>query len=172
MKALVEVRDWDGLDAFVKAKRSPVGYEPLVEHLRLNGMLRQAVSYIPKCESRNRVELFVRCSEWKMAGDEAKQRGDRSKLLSVPLSFREARIESFHQRIKTKMPEQLHSGRVGHPHRGARCWVLMTLHVHSCAQRRSYRGRCHFPIEGCSSASSTFEKLEASAYGCNACGWE
>jgi hypothetical protein len=30
LKALVEMKDWEGLDAFAKSKKSPIGYEPFV----------------------------------------------------------------------------------------------------------------------------------------------
>ena len=30
LKALAAVKDWDGLEAFAKSKRSPIGYEPFV----------------------------------------------------------------------------------------------------------------------------------------------
>jgi len=83
MKALVEVRDWDGLEAFAKSKKSPIGYEPWVEHLVAQGCQRQAISYIPRCEPRNRVELFVKCGEWVMAGQECVKRSDRGRLLDL-----------------------------------------------------------------------------------------
>ena len=60
MKALVEVRDWDGLDVFAKSKKSPIGYEPWVEHLIATGAHRQAVSFVARCEQKNRIELYVK----------------------------------------------------------------------------------------------------------------
>lgn len=30
LKALAEVKDWDGLEGFAKSKKSPIGYEPFV----------------------------------------------------------------------------------------------------------------------------------------------
>jgi hypothetical protein len=30
LKALVNVRDWEGLEAFAKSKKSPIGYEAFV----------------------------------------------------------------------------------------------------------------------------------------------
>lgn len=30
MKALTTNRDWEGLEAFAKSKKSPIGYEPFV----------------------------------------------------------------------------------------------------------------------------------------------
>lgn len=30
LKVLVELKDWEGLDAFAKSKKSPIGYEPFV----------------------------------------------------------------------------------------------------------------------------------------------
>lgn len=81
MKSLIEVRDWDGLEAFAKSKKSPIGYEPWVEHLVSTGSHRQAISFIPRCEQRNRVELYVKCGEWVMAGQECLRKADRSRLM-------------------------------------------------------------------------------------------
>jgi hypothetical protein len=30
IRAMAEVRDWEGLEAFAKSKKSPIGYEPFV----------------------------------------------------------------------------------------------------------------------------------------------
>ncbi|KAL8276676.1 hypothetical protein RQP46_010944 [Phenoliferia psychrophenolica] len=60
MKALVEVRDWDGLEAFAKSKKSPIGYEPWVDHLIATGSPRQAVAFVARCEQKNRIELYVK----------------------------------------------------------------------------------------------------------------
>jgi hypothetical protein len=30
LKALAELKDWDGLETFAKSKKSPIGYEPFV----------------------------------------------------------------------------------------------------------------------------------------------
>lgn len=30
LKALASIKDWDGLEAFAKSKKSPIGYEPFV----------------------------------------------------------------------------------------------------------------------------------------------
>lgn len=30
LKALAESKDWDGLEAFAKSKKSPIGYEPFI----------------------------------------------------------------------------------------------------------------------------------------------
>ncbi|KAI5475070.1 hypothetical protein MNV49_001946 [Pseudohyphozyma bogoriensis] len=83
MKAFIEVRDWEGLEAFAKSKKSPIGYEPFVEALVVAGSQRQALSYIPKCEQKNRVELYVKCGEWVLGGQECLRRADRSKLLDL-----------------------------------------------------------------------------------------
>ncbi|KAK4703063.1 vacuolar protein sorting-associated protein 16, partial [Phenoliferia sp. Uapishka_3] len=79
MKALVEMRDWDGLETFSK-KKSPIGFEPWVEHLISTGSPRQAVTYVAKCEQKNKVELYVKCGEWVMAGQECVRRSDRGRL--------------------------------------------------------------------------------------------
>ncbi|KAH8920137.1 vacuolar protein sorting-associated protein 16 [Atractiella rhizophila] len=80
MKALTEIHDWEALEAFSKSKKSPIGYEPFAEHLVSTANFRHAVSYIPRCEPKNRVELYVKCGEWIKAGEECKARGERSRL--------------------------------------------------------------------------------------------
>lgn len=81
LKALVSVRDFESLELFARSKKSPIGYEPWVEHLVATGHHRQAVSYIARCEARNRVELYVKAGEWTMAGQECVRKGERAKLM-------------------------------------------------------------------------------------------
>ncbi|GAA99834.1 uncharacterized protein L969DRAFT_84183 [Mixia osmundae IAM 14324] len=83
IKALIEARDWDSLEAFSRSKRSPIGYEPFVELLVASGHKRQAVTFVQRCEMRNRIELYVRCDEWLRAGQECKDRSDRGRLMDL-----------------------------------------------------------------------------------------
>jgi hypothetical protein len=98
LKALTETRNWEQLELFSKSKRSPIGIEPFADHLIATGNTRQALNYIPKCEARNRPELYVRAGEWIRAAEgerthkhplvtllrcsfaECRDRGDRGKL--------------------------------------------------------------------------------------------
>ena len=83
----MDVKDFDGLDVFAKSKRSPIGYEPFVEYLVDQGYSKQAASFVPKCDSKLRVDLYVKCNEWKMAALECKERGDKAKLQLVTLNY-------------------------------------------------------------------------------------
>lgn len=83
LRALVHLRDWDALDAFARSKKSPIGYEPWVEHLVSTGNHRQAVAYIAKCEQRNKVELYVKTGEWVLAGNECVRKSERGRLLEL-----------------------------------------------------------------------------------------
>ncbi|SCV74365.1 BQ2448_6797 [Microbotryum intermedium] len=83
LKALIEVRDWVGLETFSKSKKSPIGYEPFVEELIKNGAQRQATAYIEKCEQRTRVDWFVKTGEWVLAGQECVRRHDRNRLMDL-----------------------------------------------------------------------------------------
>ncbi|KAJ7892873.1 vacuolar assembling/sorting protein VPS16 [Mycena olivaceomarginata] len=58
---------------FVKMQ-SPIGYEPFVRHLVDAGYPKEAISYR---------DLYVECGEWRMAGKECKERGDKAKLDSI-----------------------------------------------------------------------------------------
>ncbi|KAK2461284.1 hypothetical protein APHAL10511_006811 [Amanita phalloides] len=80
LQALTEVGDFDGLEAFSKSKRSPIGYEPFVRHLVAKGHSKEAIAYVARCDSPKRVDLYVECGDWRMAGKECKERGDKAKL--------------------------------------------------------------------------------------------
>ncbi|KAJ2936767.1 hypothetical protein H1R20_g334, partial [Candolleomyces eurysporus] len=80
LKALTEIRDFEGLDTFAKSKRSPIGYEPFVHHLIEKGHQKEAIAYVARCDSPKRADLYAECGEWRLAGKECKDRGDKAKL--------------------------------------------------------------------------------------------
>lgn len=55
LHALTEIKDWPSLEAFAKARKSPIGYEPFVAHLVAKGHPREAAKFVPRCEAKNRV---------------------------------------------------------------------------------------------------------------------
>lgn len=78
--ALTEIHDWEGLDAFARSKRSPIGYQAFVKHLVEKGYTKEATSYVARCDANKRVDLYVLCGDWRSAGKECKDRGDKAKL--------------------------------------------------------------------------------------------
>lgn len=80
LQALTTIGDFEGLDTFSKSKRSPIGYEPFVRHLVEKGHTREALSYVARCDSPKRADLYVECGDWRLAGKECKERGDKAKL--------------------------------------------------------------------------------------------
>ncbi|KAG9314973.1 vacuolar assembling sorting protein VPS16 [Chiua virens] len=78
--ALTALRDFDGLDAFARSKRSPIGYEAFVRHLVTAGHLKEATSYVIRCDAPKRVQLYVLCEDWRAAGKECRERGDKKGL--------------------------------------------------------------------------------------------
>jgi hypothetical protein len=54
-----------------------------VRHLVEKGHPKVAISYVQRCDSNKRVDLYVECGEWVMAGKECKERGDRARLECV-----------------------------------------------------------------------------------------
>jgi len=80
LRALTEAKDWEGLDAFAKSKKSPIGYEPFVRHLAEKGFGAQGTQFVPRCDAAKRAELYALCGEWRLAGKEAKERGDKTML--------------------------------------------------------------------------------------------
>ena len=87
LHALTATRDFEGLEAFSRSKRSPIGYEAFVRHLVEKGHPKEAVSYVQRCDAPKRVDLYVECGEWVMAGKECRERGDRAKLECVSLGW-------------------------------------------------------------------------------------
>ncbi|KAJ7211224.1 vacuolar assembling/sorting protein VPS16 [Mycena pura] len=80
MQALISTSDFEGLDTFSKSKRSPIGYEPFVRHLVEAGHPKEAIPYVARCDLPKRADLYVECGEWRLAGKECKERGDKAKL--------------------------------------------------------------------------------------------
>ncbi|KAF7789677.1 hypothetical protein EIP86_000623 [Pleurotus ostreatoroseus] len=80
LHALTEIHDFEGLDTFARSKRSPIGYQAFVHHLVEKGHLKEAVPYVARCDANKRVDLYVLCGEWRMAGKECKERGDKTKM--------------------------------------------------------------------------------------------
>ncbi|EJU02203.1 vacuolar protein sorting-associated protein 16 [Dacryopinax primogenitus] len=80
LHALTEARDWEGLDAFAKQKRSPIGYEAFVNHLVSKGFPNQAKNFVPRCDAKQRIDLYIKCGDWRAAGAECKERGDKNRL--------------------------------------------------------------------------------------------
>jgi hypothetical protein len=77
LHALTAMRDFEALDAFARSRRSPIGYEAFVRHLVEAGHLKEAASYVVRCDSPKRVGLYVLCEDWRAAGRECKERGDK-----------------------------------------------------------------------------------------------
>ncbi|WRT66892.1 uncharacterized protein IL334_003855 [Kwoniella shivajii] len=82
LKALAESKNWEGLENFAKSKKSPIGYEPFVNHLLslTPPQPAQAASYVPRCDPKSRADLYVACGDWGKAAESAKDRNDKSKL--------------------------------------------------------------------------------------------
>ena len=80
---MTEIGDFEALDAFARSKRSPIGYEAFVKHLIEKGHVKEATSYVVRCDGPRRADLYVECGDWRMAGRECKERGDKAKLKSV-----------------------------------------------------------------------------------------
>jgi hypothetical protein len=59
---LTEAKDFEGLDAFAKSKRSPIGYEPFVRHFLEKGYPKEAAVYVAKCDSPKRADLYIECT--------------------------------------------------------------------------------------------------------------
>ncbi|EPQ52133.1 vacuolar assembling/sorting protein VPS16 [Gloeophyllum trabeum ATCC 11539] len=101
--ALTAMRDFEGLDAFAKSKRSPIGYEAFVRHLVEKGHQKEAAGYVARCDASKRVDLYVQCGEWRMAGKECKDRGDKAKLDQLRRTCPNSLIARELEQIATSM---------------------------------------------------------------------
>ncbi|KAG1862098.1 Vps16, C-terminal region-domain-containing protein [Suillus subalutaceus] len=77
LHTLTAMRDFSALDTFARSRRSPIGYEAFVKHLVEAGHLKEAASYVMRCDGPRRVGLYVLCEDWRAAGRECKERGDK-----------------------------------------------------------------------------------------------
>lgn len=57
---LAETFQWDELDKFSKAKKSPIGYEPFVEVCLKQNNVDEAKKYLPKCRNDKKVKCYIR----------------------------------------------------------------------------------------------------------------
>lgn len=83
LHALTQLGDFDGLAQFVKSRKSPIGYEPIVHHLAETGHPKEALAYVPLVEQRKRVDLYAVCGDWQAAGKECVVQKDRGRLECV-----------------------------------------------------------------------------------------
>lgn len=104
LHALTAMRDFDALDAFARSRRSPIGYEAFVRHLVEAGHLKEAASYVMRCDGPKRVELYVLCEDWRAAGRECKERGDKKGMeqlrKSCPNSLIARELDQFAASMK------------------------------------------------------------------------
>jgi vacuolar protein sorting-associated protein 16 len=80
---LTDVKAWDQLEAFSKSKKSPIGYEAFVRHLVSKGHGKQAATYVARCDASKRGDLYAACGDYRAAGREFKERGDKAGLAYV-----------------------------------------------------------------------------------------
>jgi len=94
IKALARNKDWEGLEAFAKSKKSPIGYEPFVVRRppvnrvkteRQTHLLSltpphptEAAKFVARCDPKSRVDLYVKCGDWARAAESAEK--DRGRL--------------------------------------------------------------------------------------------
>lgn len=83
LRALTEIRGWDELEAFSKSKKSPIGYEPFVRYLVTKGYGKQGSAYVSRCDAPKRGELYALCGDYRSAGREYKERGDKAGIAYV-----------------------------------------------------------------------------------------
>lgn len=60
LQVLAEQFQWDELERFSKAKKSPIGYEPFVEVCLQNRNVEQARKYLSKCREDKQIKWFIR----------------------------------------------------------------------------------------------------------------
>lgn len=109
LHALTEIRDFEGLELFARSKRSPIGYETFVKHLVEKGHPKEAGTFVARCDGPKRADLYVLCGDWRAAGKECKDRGDKAKLeyvTCVPLSH-SLFTDTHHRQLRKSCPNSL-----------------------------------------------------------------
>ncbi|KAK3809948.1 MAG: Vps16, N-terminal region-domain-containing protein [Benniella sp.] len=83
LRALVEIRDWEGVAALAKSKKSPIGYEPFVEECVKARQFTEAGKYILKCDAHLRAGLFLKIEAYLEAGEQAFMQKDLDMLQDI-----------------------------------------------------------------------------------------
>lgn len=60
IQVLSESFQWDELEKFSKAKKSPIGYEPFVEVCLKQSNVEEAKKYLPKCRNDKKIKWYIR----------------------------------------------------------------------------------------------------------------
>ncbi|KAI8351246.1 Vps16, N-terminal region-domain-containing protein [Mortierella sp. GBAus27b] len=82
LRALVEIRDWEGVATLAKSK-SPIGYEPFVEECVKTRQFGEASKYIMKCDAHLRAGLFLKIEYYLDAAEQAFQQKDLEMLQDI-----------------------------------------------------------------------------------------
>lgn len=80
-----------------------------MRHLIEKGHLKEAAAFVPRCDSNKRVDLYVECGDWRAAGKECKERGDKAKMECglAFLSHRSSLTEFVSQATTKELPQLL-----------------------------------------------------------------
>ncbi|KAF9430792.1 hypothetical protein BGZ94_003842 [Podila epigama] len=99
LRALVEIRDWDGVATLAKSKKSPIGYEPFVEECVKAMQYREAAKYILKCDAHLRAGLFLKIEAYQEAGEQAFLQRDLETLREIrdkcPNALLQGKIDEY-----------------------------------------------------------------------------
>lgn len=60
IQVLADTFQWDELEKFSKAKKSPIGYEPFIEVCLKQQKIDEAKKYLPKCRNDKKVKWYIR----------------------------------------------------------------------------------------------------------------
>lgn len=71
LKGHVAANDWEGLEAFAKSKKSPIGYVPFYDLCVSAHQPSQALKYAMRCEPNLRPMLFLKIRAYREAGQQA-----------------------------------------------------------------------------------------------------
>lgn len=60
IQVLSETYQWEELEKFSKAKKSPIGYEPFVEVCLKQNNVEEAKKYLSKCRNDKKIKWYIR----------------------------------------------------------------------------------------------------------------
>lgn len=83
IQVLAQQFQWDELEKFSRAKKSPIGYEPFVEVCLGQGRIDEAKKYLPKCTEEHKFKWYLRAGCHVEAATIAYEQKDIDSLLKV-----------------------------------------------------------------------------------------
>ncbi|XP_055324768.1 vacuolar protein sorting-associated protein 16 homolog [Sitodiplosis mosellana] len=109
IQVLSESFQWDELEKFSKAKKSPIGYEPFVEVCLKQNNVEEAKKYLPKCRNDKKIKWYIRAGLAEEAALASFEQRDLHSLYTVHMNATKnndralvAKVENYIEKLSEK----------------------------------------------------------------------